>query len=101
MRRPALIPAAALVLALASCAEFPELDRAMSSRARSAPYPRLLPMQTLLAASPARSGEVAFATGALPARAASLRARARALRARPVIDTATRARLMAAVARHN
>ena len=77
--------------ALAGCTTFPELDAVQTPGLANAPYPRLLPLGTLLAegsaprATPEAMGDVA-------ARAARLRARADRLRS-PVIDSATRARM--------
>ena len=88
-----------LVLAATGCSDFPQLDGTISARARSAAYPRILPLDGLM------SGVAATGTGAelgnLPARLARLRGRARAMRASPVVDGATRARMMAALARYN
>ncbi len=100
-----------LAPALAGCSTFPELEQTASARARMAPYPQILPMEELLPpdrggrpdgrATPAdeRAGS-RLAPGALPARLAGLQRRARLLRARPVIDSASRARMLAALARH-
>lgn len=87
-------------LTLAGCADFPALDGTVSNRAQNAAFPRLLPMDTLLAQVPARD-PARFGAGNLPGRARALQARARVLRGHAVIDPATRARLMQAVARHN
>lgn len=97
--RPAL-PCLLVLALLAACARFPELEGAAARGVASAPYPRLVPLDALLAeaAAPGRGEE---ASRGLQARAAALRARAAALRARPVLDRATRARLQAAVARHS
>ena len=88
-------------LLLAGCADFPQLDASVSDRARAAAYPRILPLDGLLAVADARpEGAAAAGLGNLPARLARLQARANAMRGRPVIDPATRARLRAALARH-
>ena len=87
-----------LVLASAGCSDFPQLDGVTSERARAADYPRILPLDQLLA-GPQTSGTGAD-LGTLPGRLSRLRGRAQALRSRPVVDTATRARMMAALARH-
>ncbi len=82
---------------LAACSEFPSLDDKVSAAARAAPYPRLLPIQTLLARpAPPRLTETAVAT--LEARAARLRRKAAALRG-PVIDTSDRQRLGTSIPR--
>ncbi|HHB80594.1 MAG TPA: hypothetical protein ENK83_02440 [Aliiroseovarius sp.] len=88
-----------LVLAAAGCSQFPELDQEVSARARAAQYPQILPLEGMqhdLQASGRGSG-----MGNLPARLARLQSRARSMRARPVVDRATRARMMAALARHS
>lgn len=97
--RPALPCLLALAL-LATCARFPDLEGAAMRDTSDAPYPALVPLDALLAeaAGPA-FGE--RARRGLEARAAALRSRAAALRARPVIDRATRARLLAAMAWHS
>lgn len=89
--------AIAAVVAIAGCSDYPRLDAAASASARDAAYPQILPLQSLLAMA-APHDAVNFAAP-LPARAADLRRRARALD-RPVIDSATRARMLAALARH-
>ncbi len=90
----------ALLLATTGCTDFPDLDAVVSERARTADYPRITPLDQLLAAPRAQQGAGA-GLGNLPARLSRLRARAHAMQARPVIDAQTRARLMAALARHN
>ncbi len=81
-----------------ACAEDPLVRRQISDDARRAEYPRILPLQELLASRPAPV-DVALLTGSLTSRAAALRARASRLRA-PIVDSATRARMQAALARH-
>ena len=69
-----------LLAALVSgCAEFPDLDAAVSSDALLAPYPAILPIGDLLVPVAAPAPLTAVAT--LQARAAALRTRAAALRA--------------------
>ncbi|WP_156799280.1 hypothetical protein [Oceanicola granulosus] len=92
-----LLPAAAL--ALAACAEFPELDGRVTPAAAAAPYPDLVPLPPLLAAADALGAAPdlsAPARAAADTRAAELRARAAALRP-PVVDPDARARLAAGV----
>lgn len=87
-----------MLVLVAGCTDFPNLDGAISARARNADYPLLLPLDALVASvPPVQSG---LGVGALPARLGNLRARAAALRARPVIDGATRRRMQAALRRH-
>lgn len=98
--RPCLIPI--LAAALAACSQFPELDASVSDQTRRAPYPDLVPLDTLTArigeyritsdmsdATLARAANLKSQTGrrgtssavADPARVARLRARATELRA--------------------
>ncbi|MHA6344009.1 hypothetical protein [Roseivivax sp. CAU 1761] len=100
---------------LAACTQFPEIDAAQTPGIERAPYPRLLPIDTLLAgpaprATPemavalerraagldARAAGIAPAAGPAPD-AAALKARAAALRG-AVVDDATRARMAQGVA---
>lgn len=95
-RRCALVPALLLAL-LAGCADLPDFDAAGGGGATGRPaagYPRILPLEALLA----RAGGAAVDArlqASVSARAAGLRARAAALR-RPVIEPETRARMAAA-----
>ena len=92
------IIAVLFLLGLLGCSQFPELDGVVADGSSNVAYPRILPLQGLLASvPPLRPG---LGVGDLPARALSLRARAANLRSRAVIDTATRARMQAALARH-
>lgn len=91
-----LIP---LVLAT-SCTDFPELDSAVSSDARSAPYPQLVPMAGLLSA--AHDTRLSEDTGrSLADRAARLRRKAAYLRRTDALSARDRARLLAAIERHH
>lgn len=92
---PALVLTAAL---LAGCNDFPQLDDAISTTARNADYPTLLPIDQVI--SGANDVQITEKTvSALMGRIAALRGRAARLR-RPVIDTRTRARMRAAINRH-
>lgn len=72
-----------IVVALAACKQFPQLDAARSDAAMQAPYPPLRPLPPIVAASEA--GALTEATTAeITARGAALRARAAALRAAKV-----------------
>ena len=83
---------------LAGCSDFPELDAAITPTARNAEYPSLMPIDQLVAdAQDVQITEQTVTT--LKGRAGSLRARAARLRG-PIIDSATRARMRAAIARH-
>lgn len=98
---PRLHSVLCLVLVVAGCADFPELDDVVSERARRADYPLLQPVDDLIATALAPSERDALAAAQdLAARAARLRARAATLR-RPLISAADRRRMAAAVARHN
>ena len=88
-----------LLIVLTACARFPDLDGAISDRARNAEFPQFMAMDLLLGTAFA-GAESAQAEGAsLAARAARLRIRAAAMR-RPVVDRRTRARMAAALKRH-
>ena len=83
---------------LAGCSDFPQLDNAVSETARNADFPQLVPKSQLLAN--ARDVQISPQTTAgIINRAGSLQARAARLRS-PVLSSATRARLQAAMARH-
>lgn len=79
-----------LGLTLSACAEFPEVDAALSEGAARQDYPDLLPFEQVLSADDPRLAQGDDA--ALRARAADLRSRAPGLR-RPVIDPETRDRM--------
>lgn len=94
MRAPRLTTAF-LALSLAGCATFPELDATVSDDAKSADYPRLMPVSELTAAAPeARITEQAASS--LNGRVSALRARAARLRG-SVVDSATKRRMRAGV----
>ncbi|MEP4197693.1 MAG: hypothetical protein ABJL99_18875 [Aliishimia sp.] len=81
----------ALFLSVA-CTQFPELDATVPKSAKTDKYPRLAPIDDLLAqakSTPERSEQTQTT---LTNRAAALRARANRLRG-PIIDTATRTRM--------
>ncbi|UMA65908.1 hypothetical protein LVO79_05465 [Roseivivax marinus] len=78
-----------LVLA-GACVQFPEIEAAESAYVPGAAYPDLVPIETLLASTPARA--TPEMRGAVESRADALRRRAAGLDG-PVIDDATRARL--------
>lgn len=69
------------VAALAGCVEFPDLDGAITPAARAAAYPKVAPLETVLATQPG-DGETEMAV--LASRAAALRARAERLRRTPI-----------------
>jgi hypothetical protein len=74
---PLLAALAALTLAAACTQLPPNLDGAESAEARMAPYPTLIPLETLTESASAAADDP---TAAVEARAARLRARAAALR---------------------
>ncbi|KMW58001.1 hypothetical protein AIOL_002969 [Candidatus Rhodobacter oscarellae] len=79
---------------LAGCAQFPELDAAVSARAKAADYPSLVPADDILAKR--REARLSPEDGAaLLERAERLRQRGAILRALPVIDEETRRRISA------
>ncbi|MBV2358572.1 hypothetical protein KUH32_02200 [Thalassococcus sp. CAU 1522] len=75
---------------LSACAQFPELEDGGAPGVDDAPYPRLLPLETLLAEPPRRATEAG--TAAVQGDAARLRARAEALRGVTVPRAAMQAR---------
>ena len=94
MRR---LPFVTLLLALAACSDFPDLDAEISPEARAAGYPDLVPLAEVTdrrkkARTTAEDGE------RLAARAAALKARARLLRG-VRIDDETRRRLSPSLTR--
>ena len=87
-----------ILLAVTGCSDFPDLDAAVSARARAADYPAILPLDGLLASVP--EIEPGLGVGDLPQRVHRLQGRAANLRGRAVVDAGTRARMNAALARH-
>jgi len=82
----------ALAVLLGGCATFPELDAVVSTEAKRAEYPNLIPAAGLLARRD--QGRLDTTSGeALLSRADRLRARARIIRAITVVDEATRLRI--------
>jgi len=98
-RLPSRLPALLVVLA-AGCAPLPDFGAAGGRGGLPPPaggYPQILPIEALLAQADGMVLDAGLAATVV-ARAAGLRARAAALR-RPVIDSATRARMAAAARR--
>lgn len=90
MRQMAI--ALGLLVFVAGCAQFPQLDAVVSEEAKRADYPELIPAQGLLERR--QEGRITADTGpALLARADRLRARARLLRQITEVNDATRIRL--------
>ncbi|WP_390913264.1 hypothetical protein [Pseudosulfitobacter sp. SM2401] len=82
----------AMILSLAGCTQFPELDSALSTGAQDADYPDLVPVQGLLAQTEPRNGTPEDTVNTLNARLANLRNRADRLRG-TVVDASTRRRM--------
>ncbi|MCO6381588.1 hypothetical protein [Oceanicola sp. 502str15] len=95
MTRAALL----LCLALSGCTQFPELDAVVSASAKSAAYPRLQPLDGILAQANASTTDPAAVRGDLSARVAALRARAARMRG-PIVEPPVRARMNDALRRH-
>ncbi len=95
MSRAALL----FCLALAGCTQFPELDAVVSPSAKSAPYPRLQPLDDILAQANASTTDPVAVSANLAARVAALRARAAVLGA-PIVEADVRARMNDALRRH-
>ena len=89
----------AVGIALAACTQFPELDAAVSDRARAADFPKLIPAERI-AAKRTAGGRLGEEDGAkLLARADQLRRRGEILRSLPVVDEAARLRFSAVLNR--
>lgn len=88
---------AVVALALTGCAAPPNVGRPMSDAVKRADYPRILPLDAVLAQRPdvAPAEEIA---APLASRASALRARAARLRG-PIVDQSTRSRMRDALAR--
>lgn len=89
-----------MALTIVACSTFPELDQRTTRAAEDAPYPNLLPMSWLNSAEYDRTVP-AQAVASLEARVAYLRRRATFLRQRSIMNSATRAKLLAALERHS
>ncbi len=85
-----------LVLSLAACAEFPELDGTISPAQQNGDFPALVPLAPLLARADASNSGAAQVETALSPRIANLRTRAARLRG-PVIPPAVRTRMLRGV----
>lgn len=91
-----MIPRRIIVLcimaALPGCGDFPEVDAATNPAALKAPYPALVPTESLRAGVPEKVIED-DTTDTLEARADRLRARADRLKRGAIVDSETKARL--------
>mgnify|MGYP001032366795 CR=1 FL=1 len=92
-----LIPLVLVTTGLSACADRPDLSGWTSPLPVSSDWPTLLPSDKLDTMTSVSHADPAATTDALAARAAALRARAARLAAQPVLSTAERARLAAAV----
>lgn len=79
-------------LAIFGCTQFPELDNAVSDRAKEADFPTLVPIQSLLAQSATITTPPEQTISTLTARADALRNRAARLQGE-VVDANTRERM--------
>lgn len=88
------IPFLSVCTLLAACAQFPDLDAAVSDRAKAADYPQLVPAEQILTRdiTPRLDDD---AGDRLLARAERLRARGRILRGLAAVDEAARLRFAA------
>ena len=84
-------------LVLAACSQFPELEGTISPDLAGTDYPALVPIEQLLADSAPVVSDPAATSQSLEERVAALRNRARLLQRRAVVDSATRARLLAGI----
>lgn len=82
MRRSFLFVVLAAGLATLGCTQFPELDQTATPGVAEAPYPDLVPIESLLNGPAPRTTETVRL--GVEARAGQLRARARALQRAPV-----------------
>lgn len=80
---------------MAACTEFPDLDAAISDRAKASAYPSLVPAEQLIQQRSGPKRLMPSDGDALLARAQRLRARGAILRAQPTIDEETRLRISA------
>jgi hypothetical protein len=91
--RHALAAALAAALGLAGCIEVPALDDTVTESLRDAPYPALLPTNTLMTVGPLPSDQASDIERDLVARRGALDARAARLRQATGLDPATRTRM--------
>lgn len=86
------LPLLTVLLLCAGCAQFPDLDNALSEDAKNQPYPTLKPLAPLLEEAANSALPRPQTQANLTSRVTGLRARAAGLQ-RPVIDSTTRARM--------
>lgn len=89
--------ALAMILTLAACTQFPELDSAVTHSGQNAKYPDLVPVDRLLNAATPRNGTPEQTVDTLNARVNALRNRANRLRG-TVVDAPTRTRMRNGIA---
>ncbi len=80
-------------LMLAACAQFPELDAAVSERAKAADYPALINVAPILARTQDDGPGPVVMQSNIEARVSALRNRAARLKGTSVIDSPARTRL--------
>lgn len=86
------------IAGLGACADFPTIDGTLDDAAKAADFPKLLPLDPLLAQVDTFGAQITPASEAtFSNRLATLRNRAANLRG-PVVDAATRARMQRGVA---
>ncbi|ASM72827.1 MULTISPECIES: hypothetical protein [Roseobacteraceae] len=93
MRPSPLSALIAAQLMLVACTQFPELDAAVSKRAKAADYPALINVEPILARTENNGSAPEVIQSNLESRAAALRNRAARLKAGRVIDAPARTRL--------
>lgn len=87
-----------LLLVLAACTQFPQLDETVDPATEAADFPELVPLEPILAEVAVQPDRAAETEATLAARAAALRARAARLRS-GVVDADTQARMRSGVPR--
>lgn len=93
--RPAPVAALIAALSLTGCSQFPELEQVEDSAAREAPYPDLVPIESITASVPDARTTPATAPD-METRVDRLKARAGRLKG-TVVDAATHERMQAGV----
>jgi hypothetical protein len=86
-----------ICLSTVACTDVPELGGRVDPDLRDAPFPKLLPIDAVLAQSPAPMAEAEEIQAGLSSRIARLQARAAALRG-PVVDPTTKRRMAQGIA---
>lgn len=84
---------------LVGCADFPDLNSAVTERGLTSGLPRLVQVDGLFGVDPRETERIEKIAKSLAARARRLKRRARSLRG-PVIQQQDRRKMLAALARH-